>query len=100
RVLTTAILAAIGVALGYTHKLRPELAVAAVRILNVLKAAIAKQFGDSETGGCTKHPAEEKPSEINPEEGHPDDFIEEDYSYDEDEDEDEEEEVVDEEATR
>lgn len=51
RVLVTVILSAIGIGLVYADKLDPAVAVAVVALLNVLKAAVAKQFGNPDSGG-------------------------------------------------
>lgn len=62
RVGTTAILAGIGVALVYTDQLDPEVAVAVVAILNVIKTVIAEKFGTPETGGFVTVKVGEKPA--------------------------------------
>lgn len=51
RVLVTVILSAIGIGLVYANKLDPAVAVAVVAVLNVTKAAFAKQFGNKDSGG-------------------------------------------------
>jgi len=51
RVLVTVILSAIGIGLVYADKLDPAVAVAVVALLNVVKAAVAKQFGNPDSAG-------------------------------------------------